>query len=216
MVNLLYVYVVTTIDKNYQPCIKAPDHGMSGPNIIDDLITLGTCKRIIRKKIKKIFNKYDIFIVGFSRSPMIPRRALFILKVDEVITFNEAWNRGEINEVFRLKRGGFSPLTDETSRIKMNGDIIVKSDDGIHYKHIGGVHRRDWNRKILPSGLVGSEDDAYLIGDSNISRYLGEKGPVLTKNMLQQYWKGYPNAMRGHRVLKGKNARRFLQEYEFI
>lgn len=44
----LYFYFVRTVDNKYQPWISSVQNGMSAPNVVNDLITLGTCKPMIR------------------------------------------------------------------------------------------------------------------------------------------------------------------------
>ena len=128
------------------------------------------------------------------------------------MTFDEAWKTGDENEIFRLKKGGHSPLNDDPSRVRMNGDIIVRADERGNYIHVGGVHMDDWTEII--GTREGAKRDIYVLGDSSKSKYFGDKGPEFTKEMFKRYWKGYPN-MRGHRKLKGAIAKELLQEMGF-
>lgn len=210
-VKKLYLYVVTTIEPNYEPWVKSAKEGMSAPNVVDKLITLGTCKPRIRVALKKSFKDFDNYIVGLSPSNTDPRRVLFIMHVREIITFDEAWKRGKSNKNYKLKRGGNSPI-DGLPKVKMNGDIIVRLTDGIHYTFVKGVHEKDWAEYIIGGKKVLSPRDIYVVGDEESSRYFGGLGPVFTLDMFKQYWKGYPN-LRNHRVLCGKDAEALLANF---
>jgi len=119
---------------------------------------------------------------------------------DEPITFDEAWKRGERDDAFKLKRGGCSPFTNDPSKVKMNGDVIVKADESNNYRHVGGVHKGDWKKYVIGGETVRAERDVYVVGNPRTSEYYGDKGPTFSEKLLKQYWQGYPN-MRGHRVL---------------
>ena len=205
----LYLYVVSTIDSNYKPTPS-----MSGPNIVDDLLTLGTCKPKIRTSLKKEFDMYDNYIVGISPSRTNPRRVIYITRIDECITFKQAWERGNENETYRLKRGGFSPENSDPERVLMNGDIIVQTVDGINYTFFAGVHEDDWMTYVVGE-KVESERDIYLVGDPKQSRYYVGNGPIFTEDALRRYWKGYPN-MRAYRVLYGVEADTLLKQIEYV
>ena len=208
----LFLYIVRTVTSDYQPKIKDPNYGMSGPNLVDDLLTLATCNRPLRKGIKNRIKNKEIYVVGISPSITNPRRALYLMKVDEAITFQKAWERGETNESYMFKRGGYSPLNSDPSRAHMNGDIIVRSRDGLKYEHVGGVHHNDWWFKVMEGKEVDSNGDVYLVGDSKISKWYGEDGPRFTEVLFQKYWKGYPGGMIGHRIIKDDSASELLDK----
>jgi hypothetical protein len=211
----LYLYIVDAVDIDYTPKISSVKEGMSAPNVVNNLITLGTCKPKIRTSIRKKFDKFDNYIVGLSPSRTDPRRVLYIMHVCEWITFSEAWERGEKNETYQLKRGGHSPLSNDSDKVRMNGDIIVRSDDGVHYNFVGGVHENDWDTYVIGAKTIGAERDVYVVGNPNTSQYFWDKGPLITKSMLKHYWKGYPQ-MRGHRVLHGNDAESIINELHLL
>ena len=206
----LYLYVVTTINRNYLPQVFSSNKGMSAPNVVDNLITLGTCKPRIRTSLHKNFDKYENYVVGLSPSCTTPRKVLYVARIQELITFKEAWERGEENEIYKYKRGGHSPLNSDPTRVFMNGDIIIRSMDGTNYTFVNGVHKNDWDTYIIGGTKVGSKKDIYAVGDPQHSRYYLDKGPVFSEEMFTRFWKGYP-MMRNHRILFGDDAKKLLQ-----
>ena len=170
---------------------------------------------MIRTSLKREFDQWDNYVVGLSPSHTDPRRVLYVMHVGEWMTFSEAWRRGEEDRVYRLKRGGHSPFSDYPSTVRMNGDIVVRSDDGIHYVYVGGVHEEDWDTYVVGGRNVGAKRDIYIVGDTHGSQYFWDKGLVFTERMFRRYWKGYPN-MRGHRVLYGNKARDILGELDLL
>jgi len=211
----LYLYIVTTINRNYLPQVLSPNNGMSAPNVVDSLITLGTCKPKIRTSLHKNFDKYDNYVVGLSPSCTHPRKVLYVTRIQELITFKEAWERGEENEIYKFKRGRHSPLNSDPTRVFTNGDIIVRTTDGTNYTFVNGVHEKDWSTYIIGGTKVGSKKDIYAVGDPQHSRYYLDKGPVFSEKMFKRFWKGYP-IMRKHRILFGNDAQNLLQDIRYF
>lgn len=93
--NRVFAYIIATVDSRYRltghvPCVE------------DGKVFFGPCKRPMRPDVKK--GDYVLGISGSAASS--PRRVLLWMKVEEAITFMEAWKRGKADRTFRGLRGG--------------------------------------------------------------------------------------------------------------
>jgi hypothetical protein len=208
-----FFYILNAIDDDYELTGTAPD-------ISGGVITLGTEKPQIRAGAEP-----NDYVAGISRAISgKPRRLIFVMRVGEIITFKEAWERGESNELYANKRGGVANpqgekrviAEDEGQGPIIAGDIHVKwGKKG--YEHISrAAHAFTWRKDIE------ANRDRYLIGDPT-SRFYGPKGPVITdenarilggKDFTAQYPLGEGCS---YRVINSAPAvRSFLQNIGFF
>jgi hypothetical protein len=93
-IQRVFAYIIATVGTRYQltgsvPCVE------------DGRVFFGPCKRRMRPEVRK-----GDYIMGISGSSApLPRRVLLWMQVDDVMTFGEAWERGEVDDTFRKLRG---------------------------------------------------------------------------------------------------------------
>lgn len=164
-----YFYIINSLDDDYESTGTAPD-GTGG------ILTLATEKPQIRSAVEP-----NDYVVGISRAIAgKPRRVIFAMKVGEVISFREAWERGESDPAWAGKRGGVANPAGERRLVLAEegpviaGDIHVKPGRKGGYEHISrAVHAFTWRKD------VEGNRDRYVVGDPS-SRYWGPQGAVIT------------------------------------
>lgn len=164
-----FFYIVNSVDDGYNNTGTAPDS--SG-----GVLTLATEKPQIRSGVEP-----NDYVIGISRAiPGKPRRVIFTMRVGEIISFKEAWQRGEKDPVFAAKRGGVANPEGEKRAMVVEegpiigGDIHVKPGRKGGYEHVGrAVHAFTWRKD------VDENRDRYVVGDPT-SRYWGAQGAVIT------------------------------------
>jgi hypothetical protein len=110
-----------------------------------------------------------------------PRRVLLWMRVEERLTFDEAWERGNTDATFRKLRGGAIHIRPR------RGAAGLRSPDC--YEHIPGApHEDDW------SNDVRGNRDVFLVGDST-SWLASTNGPEVTPELIHCLragitWKG--------------------------
>jgi len=163
-----FFYIINSLDEDYENTGTAPDTSAG-------MITLGTEKAQIRAGAEP-----NDYVVGISRSlPGKPRRVIYVMRVGEIISFREAWERGETDPAFAARRGGVANPAGEKRALMaeegpiIGGDIHVKwGKKG--YEHISrAVHAFTWRKDL------DGNRDRYLVGDPS-SRYWGAKGPEIS------------------------------------
>lgn len=139
------------------------DHGFA-PNPFHGICTLATCKPGIRK-----YSNIGDWVLGTgSAERNYSKRAIFLMKIDEIINFDEYWN----NPRFFCKK----PV--------MNGSLKQRFGDNIYYRNNNG----DWHQaNSRHSQVDGANDwnivrdtgktDRVLIGHDFI--YWGDAAPML-------------------------------------
>ena len=163
-----FFYIINNVDDDYDLTGTAPD--VSG-----GIITLGTEKPQIRSAAEP-----NDYVVGISRAIAgKPRRAIYALRVGEVITFREAWERGERDAAWAARRGGVANPAGEQRLIMAEEGPVIAGDIHVKpgrkgYEHISrAVHAFTWRKD------VEGNRDRYLVGDAS-SRWWGSKGAVVT------------------------------------
>lgn len=182
-----YIYTLNSLDSNF---IQTG----SAPNDYGNILTIGTCKPMIREWIKKYFGEgRELYIFGitkkFEKSEL--HRLVFFMRVSDVITFEDANKLSSKDNRFSKKRAGF------------HGDIHVKFSNGNYYYLKGGPHENGrWIEDLMSPKVIKTEifkksddlglpqeicdRDAYIIGDRH-SKWFGEKGPEMTIDLINIY-----------------------------
>jgi hypothetical protein len=163
-----FFYIINAVSDEYELTGTAPD-------ISQGLITLGTEKPQIRSGVEP-----GDFVVGISRAIAgKPRRVIYCLHVGEIVTFKEAWTRGESDPVWAAHRGGTANPLGEQRQIVVEEGPVIAGDIHVRvgkkgYEHLPrAVHAFTWRKD------VEGNRDRYVVGDST-SRFWGPKGTVIT------------------------------------
>ena len=155
-----FIYVVTTVNKDY---IQRKFRNV--PTEWGYRLYFGPCKQAMRPKVKS-----GDYVFGISPSKLRPRRVLFTAKIEERITFSEAYIR------FPDLRGPEGPI--HVCPIQGTGSFPES-----HYKHIpGSMHENDWQRD-----LSAHERDAFFVCTERVDwqgRWLGVYGPEVDDEIL--------------------------------
>jgi hypothetical protein len=155
-----FVYVVMTLTRNY-----IQRDFCNVPTEWGDRLYFGPCKKTMRPKMRS-----GDYIFGISPSKLRPRRFLFAAKIEERITFAEAYNR------YPALQGPKGPI--HVCPIQGTGSFPAS-----HYKHIpGSMHGNDWQRD-----LATHEMDAFFECSKQEDwqgRWLGLYGPEMNDEIL--------------------------------
>ena len=156
-----FIYVVTTVNSRYQQrafCNVPTEWG--------DRLYFGPCKKPMRPRM----NEGD-FVFGVSPSGICPRRILFVARIEECISFADAfWRFPELR----------AP----------EGPIHVRPINGIGrfpescYQHIPGpMHANDWQADIASREL----DRFFVCSKRNgwQGRWLGACGPAIDDEIVE-------------------------------
>lgn len=163
-----FFYIVNGIDEDYE-------NVGTGPDTTGGLLTLGTEKPQIRAGAE-----VNDYVVGISRSISgKPRRVLYVMKVAEIISFREAWERGDKDALWASHRGGTANPAGEKRLIQADEGPVIAGDIHVKfgkrgYEHVSrAVHAFTWRKDIE------GNRDRYLVGDPS-SRWYGKNGAVVT------------------------------------
>lgn len=195
----LFAYIISTVDKQYRVtgCV---------PWVEDGRVFLGPCKRLMRPEVLE-----GDYVMGISGSTAPnPRRILLWMKVEERMTFREAWERGNIDATFRKLRGGPIHI-----RPKQGADSLPSPDC---YEHIpDSPHWDDWKNDVF------GNRDVFLVGDSS-SWVVAANGPEVAPELVDRLqsgitWTGQAtvknpltqNARGKHVLLTGNMANRVIR-----
>lgn len=157
-----FIYVLTTVGRDYrQPNMSAV------PTWFEERIYFGPCKIPMRPRMSP-----GDYVFGISPSGTFPRRILFAARIDERLTFAEAYDR------FPKLRGPVGPIHVRPARGSLIG--FPESD----YEHIPNANHPDsWRADIATRDL-----DAFFVFDRATGcegRWLGENGPPVRREILE-------------------------------
>ena len=159
--NIGFIYVVTTVGKDYlQPnpqCV---------PTWFEGRIYFGPCKKAMRPRMK-----VGDYVFGISPSGKRPRRIVYAARIAEKMTFGQAYER------FPKLRGPAGPIHVQPARMPLSA-----FPDSL-YEHIPGAnHPSDWRSDIRTQEL----DAFFVCGPAGkvLGRWLGPAGPVVTGGIL--------------------------------
>ena len=141
---------------------KVPrDYGFA-PNPFWGFITLATCKPRIRKKAS-----IGDFVLGLGgATTQIPGKILFVMKVEEIMTFNEYWN----DERFQMKK----PVTNGSSKVFMGDNIYYLEGktwiqaDSHHSLKNGNPNELNVKRDTKTDSVLISKDVWWYFGVNGI------------------------------------------------
>lgn len=177
-----FVYVVTTVTKDYvQRAFR------NVPTAWGDRIYFGPCKKPMRPKIRE-----GDWVFGVSPKKGMARRIVFVAKIQERMTFAEAYNR------FPDLRGPEGPIH---VRPALGRGRFPDS----FYKHIpGGNHARTWR-----ADLARKELDAFFVcakREEWCGRWLGKSGPKIDKAIVDFLKTCSVHGSAGLLSVKNRNA----------
>jgi hypothetical protein len=191
----VFAYIIRTVGPGYQ--LKGAVPWAAGGRVF-----FGACKKRMRPNVKP-----GDYVIGISGSDAgNPRRVLLWMKVDEKLTFKEAYDRGEKDNVFRSLRGTAIHVRPADVPLHLAGDPNC-------YQHIQGApHADEWR-----SDLKGARE-VFLTGAKG-SWVAEADGPVVTATLVELLragitWKGLAtldnplteNARGKHACLTGRTA----------
>ena len=156
-----YIYVVKTATNSY-----CQENFFNVPTEYKGKIFFGACKKGMRPKLKK-----GDFIFGVSPSKPKPRKILFAAKIEDKVTFAEAYKR------FPFLRGPKGPIF--VKPVNRPHESFPESN----YEHIkGSTHKDVWMKDIKTPDL-----DCFLVCEKTntwIGRWLGEHGPIIDDEII--------------------------------
>lgn len=196
----VFAYIIASVGPNYK---------LRGtvPWVKEGRVFFGPCKKKMRPEMEP-----GDYVMGISPAGVgEQRRVLLWMRIAERMTFAQAYERGEIDRLFRLARGNAIHV-----RPKKGIDPIEGNPDT--YEHIPhATHSSDWKTDIR------GERDAFFVGDKNSWAAEGD-GPAVTEELVALLregikWRGNPtiqnpvteNARGKHALLTGDAARRVIQ-----
>jgi len=156
-----FIYVVTTLSSAY---MQENFHNV--PTEWEGCLYFGPCKVPMRRKVRP-----DDYLFGVSPANLKPRRIVFATRVEEVLSFRDAY------ENFPQLRGPEGPI-----HVKpVNREQLSFPEN--KYEHIpGAMHPKRWKKDIRTSDL-----DAFFVccqGGGWFGRWLGEYGPEVDEEIL--------------------------------
>jgi hypothetical protein len=157
-----FIYVVKTATRRYEQ-----RHFHNVPTEWNDRLYFGACKVEMRPKMQP-----GDYIFGISPAGQKPRRIVFIAKIEDRITFAEAYER------FPELRGPEGPI--HVQPINRSNLFFPCS----HYEHIPGATHcgKKWERDLPSRNL----DAFFVCSEPNgcCGRWLGASGPTIDEEML--------------------------------
>lgn len=196
--RIVYSYVLTSVENNHN---QFSQEGCP-PNFEGGLITLCTCKALMRTWKNTSEWKNDAWIVGFTSLDLMgdKRNYLFyLMKVGDAFeSFKEMWNAVSL----------ISARTEKSTRVNLLGDVyepkpdlVDKFNSSNYYETIkthvhAEAHALDrWREDIeyikkgkRPALLVGEVDKSYLWSRPTI--YFKGKHPRTKKyDDIESFWK---------------------------
>jgi hypothetical protein len=157
-----FIYVVTSVTKDYEQ-----QSFCNVPTEFAGRLYFGPCKRAMRPKMQP-----GDLIFGLSPSHAGPRRILFATRIEEQVSFQQAYLR------FPELRGPKGPI--HVRPVERNGPFPL-----CRYEHIEkSMHRTDWMNDLRSDSL-----DAFFVcqeQDGWMGRWLGRHGPELDCEILTQ------------------------------
>lgn len=196
----VFAYIIASVGPNYK---------LRGtvPWVKEGKVFFEPCKKNMRPKVQE-----GDYIMGISPAGVGEhRRVLLWMRVEEKMTFADAYQRGETDRHFRLARRNAIHVRPRRGVDHVHG--IPET-----YEHIPHAdHSSDWRTDIE------GERDAFFIGDSG-SWVAGYGGPVVTQEAVELLregitWKGNAtlqnplteNPRGKHALLSGSAARRIIE-----
>ena len=177
--DTVYSYVVDTVKYHERRLYQTG----SGPNFQGDMITLCSCKHLMRTA-RDTASWKGVWIAGFISSKYSSSRShklFYLMRVSQAFkSHHELWSSDSIPEETKIAKA---------AHLDRFGDIYQpKTELGAHYCHRsylrpckGHVHHESdlWHKDIKRNALYyGGRPSALLVGDPN-SSFLWDK-PVVT------------------------------------
>lgn len=157
-----FIYVMSTVTRYYEQ-----QDFCNIPTEWEDRLYFGACKVPMRPKMRR-----GDFIFGISGSNTSPRRIVFVAKIEDCITFAEAYNR------FPDLRGPHGPIHVRPLKKKKREPFPRSS-----YEHIPhSIHGDRWEGDLASSAL-----DAFFVcskADGCAGCWLGASGPEIGGEIL--------------------------------
>jgi hypothetical protein len=154
-----FIYVVRTVQRNYQ------QSSWGVPIPVGDKLYFGPCKVAMRPRMQP-----RDYVFGVSPSPMLPRRIVYAAKINERMTFGEAYER-------------FPSLHKIQVHVRPAHKIGFDFPDTV-YEHIpGAIHDGGEWRSDFPT----PDSDAFFVCAAAVPSlpcWLGEGGPAVEGEVL--------------------------------
>lgn len=113
------------------------------------------------------------YIFGVSSWKTNPRRIVFVMKIEECITFADAYDR------FSELRGPEGPI--HVQPVSRPAHPFPWCD----YEHIpGAMHDKEKGKKNWERDLAMKDLDRFFVGEAQGGRWLGPKGPEIDQGIL--------------------------------
>jgi hypothetical protein len=195
----VFAYIIATVGPNYKLLGTVPWAK-------EGTVFFGPCKKNMRPEME-----VGDYVMGISPAGVgEQRRVLLWMRVQEKLTFAQAYKRGETDERFRLARGNAIHV------LPRKGVDTVEGDPDT-YEHIPhATHSSDWRTDIE------GRKDAFFVGDKD-SWVAESQGPIVTEELVELLregikWRGHAtvhnplteNPRGKHALLTGEAARRVI------
>jgi hypothetical protein len=158
-----FIYVLSTVTRHYEQTAFC-----NVPTEWENRLYFGPCKIPMRPKMQS-----GDFVFGISGSCTNPRRIVFVAKIEERMTFAQAYDR------FPDLRGPYGPI-----HVRPLASSRSKSFPRSEYAAIpGAMHGDRWEADLARRDL-----DAFFVcaePDSCVGRWLGASGPVIAGEILE-------------------------------
>jgi hypothetical protein len=158
-----FIYVLSTVTKYYEQ-----EHFCNVPTEWEGRLYFGPCKIPMRPKMRR-----GGFVFGISGSSTSPRRIVFVGKIDERITFTEAYNR------FPYLHGPYGPI-----HVRPLTPLRSEPFPRCSYEPIpDAMHSDHWEADLASPKL-----DAFFVcseAEGCAGRWLGASGPEIGGEILE-------------------------------
>jgi len=158
MVNYLYIYVVDR------------DFGFA-PNPFHGICTLATCKPIIRKHAQ-----IGDWVIGVGGGRLgATGKCVFLLKVTEILTFNEYWSDTRFQKKKPLRNGSLVMMVGDNIYHQQIGNDSWIQEDSHHSNQDGTCNLENLSRDTGSTNVLVS-DHFYYFGKSALQVDLASIG----------------------------------------
>ncbi len=146
------------------------DHGFA-PNPFGTACTLACCKPVIRRYAS--VGEYVVGTGSAARNRRMHARLVYWMKIDEIITYDEYWQRNEFRSKKPYMRGSLR---------QRYGDNIYKPKSGGGYSQLDSFHS-EVNGKLSKPNLKRDTGRTNRVLIGREYTYWGRSGPQIPKQL---------------------------------